>query len=234
MSITYTPPQHIPANAAPVQRWTPFGGDPAPLSGDSDLIRQANGLVDAYQQRVANLQAAQQVIPNTESAIRALHHAFTAELERAAHAGETSTLAAELKEKRDRAEAELRGGDCDLAIDAAAGAVEQTRQAYVDFLETAWPGLIAEKVEAASEAVRALQKIEDDYRTRRDAALATWNRIYDDSRRIVGSLDGAFYPDDLPAATDYSKAPIPSAESIERNRPTPVIAPAPALIELPG
>ncbi len=191
-------------------RWTPWGGDPAPLAGDSPLIRGANALQAIYAKRVDNLRVAEQAPAHAQAAVIALHQSYLAEIERAASNGEQSSLAPELKEKRDRAEAEAKAADFDLVVEAANTAVESARQDYVAFLSTNHVVLIEEKRAAAHQVVNEYAKVNADAEKKLAAVRERWAILHQSATQICGSLDGRFTRADLPELGAYDKVPLPA------------------------
>ncbi|HXQ30126.1 MAG TPA: hypothetical protein VN848_12770 [Gemmatimonadales bacterium] len=214
--------------------WRPFAGDPTPLlSGDSELEREINALYEDWRKRMVLLHEAERAPEDARQGVIALHEAFLAELDRAAQAGEGSTLVRELKEKRDAAETEARGADFQAAIDAAARAVEHARERYVSHLEQNWPALIAAKRAEAAKVAADHAKAYEELQRKLAPIQARWASLWEDSRAIVGHIHD-FTLADLPPLNDFGSAPIPSAEAIERNggsvsAPTP---PAPSATSL--
>lgn len=218
----------------PDEPWRPFGGDdPTPLSGDSELEREVNALHADWRTRLAYRNAAEQALNDARRGVDELHGAFVAELERAAQAGEGSTLARELKEKRDAANTDAFNGDLQSAIDAATRAVDQARERYYSYLEQHWPALIADKRAAAAKVASDHAKAYEELQRKLAPIQARWASLWEDSRAIVGHIHD-FTLADLPQLNDFGSAPIPSAEAIERNggsvsAPTP---PAPTATSL--
>jgi hypothetical protein len=211
MTLVLAPrPELIPGFAdSPEQRWQPWGGDPAPLAGDSPLIKEANALQAIYASRAANLALAQRAPDDATEAIIKLHQSYLAELERAANNGEPSTVAADLKRKRDETEAAAKGADFEAIINAATVAVENARECYKAFLEDHWTELLDEIRPAAIEVVREHAKITAEAEQRLAGVHTQWALIHETSRQIVGNLDGLFRRSDLPELGDYSKLPLP-------------------------
>jgi hypothetical protein len=185
--------------------WQPWAGDPTPLSGDTPLVREVNTIAADYLKRTEYLAAAHQAPLDAQAGLEALHQAYLEAVHQEAQAGETGTIASELRAKRDAGERDYQGTAWKAAIDGATAAVEQ-----------------------GDKVTWEIAKVQAEYEAKLAPLQARWGALWNDSAKAVGYLH-PYTRDDLPALGDYSKPPLPSAESIERH--AALTSPAPATVE---
>jgi hypothetical protein len=212
------------------QRWAPWAGDPSPVSGDTALDREVNALYADYRKRAEYLTAAERAPKDSQAGLEILHQSYLEAVQQAAQAGESNSLAGELRDQRDTAETAHKGTAWQEAIDGASEAVERAREAYVAFIEGNFPALLAERLSDAKKVPNEIAKLEAEYDAKLAPLQARWATLWDDSRAIVGNLH-PFTRDDLPALGNYSEPPTPSQESIERH--AALTSPAPASVPVP-
>jgi hypothetical protein len=205
--------------------WRPWAGDPTPLSGDSPLVREANALHADWQKRVEYLDAAQGAPGDAERGIIALHQSYLAEIERAAQVGEASTVANDLRAKRDAAERDARATAWGESIAAAQRAVDDAEGRYVAFFEQHWRELHNERAAAAQKLAGEYVTANEELWRKLAPIQEAWGRIWEDSRKTVGYISG-FSRADMPALGEYATPPLPSVESVARHGVTSDPAPA--------
>jgi hypothetical protein len=210
----------------PDMPWKSFAGEPTPLSGDTDLVREVNAIYADYVRRTEYLADAERAPRDSQEGLEALHRAYLAEVERSSQAGEASAVASDLRAKRDEGERVHRGTAWQAAIDGARLAVEQARDRYVSFFELHYAELHAERVPEAVKITSAYAKAHEELEAKLRPLRERWATLLEDSRKTVGYLVG-FVPDDLPTSGDYTKTPLPTAESLERYGA--LTSPAPAI-----
>jgi hypothetical protein len=213
---TTSPLGRLDINSHPEVPWKSWGGAPAPLSGDTPLIREANQLHEDWRKRSQFLADAKRECEDARLGVMALHGAYVEEVRRAAEAGERSTLSADLQSKRDGAERVFRGTAWDESINGASAAVAQAAEQHSSFLENNWPALIGELRPEAAQVVRDYAKAYDELRKKLEPLEGRWAELLEHSRQIIGGVHD-FVREDLPALGEYAKSPLPSADAIERN-----------------
>jgi hypothetical protein len=196
--------------------WTPWAGDPSPLSGNTPLTREINVLYADYRKRVDYLEAAKQAPKDAQAALEALHQGYLDAVHADAQAGKPSGLAEDLRAKRDAAERDHRGTAWQEAIDGASAAVDQAREAYVSFCEQNYARLILERLPEGEQVAREYAKAHDELEAKLTPIRQHWAELWEDSRKIVGSIHD-FRREDLPVGNEYHKPPVPSSEALARN-----------------
>jgi hypothetical protein len=196
--------------------WAPWAGDPTPLSGDTPLVRQVNAIAADYRKRTEYLAAAHQAPLDAQAGLEALHQAYLEAVHQEAQAGETGTIASELRAKRDAGEREYQGTAWAAAIDGATAVVEQARELYTAWFEQNHAALLSEISPEGDKVTWEIAKVQAEYEAKLAALQARWGALWEDARKAVGYLH-PYTRDDLPALGDYSRPPLPSAESIARH-----------------
>jgi hypothetical protein len=142
--------------------WQPWAGDPTPLSGGTPLVREVNAFAADYRKRTEYLADAHQAPLDAQAGLEALHQAYLEAVHQEAQAGETGTIASELRAKRDAGEREYQGTAWQAAIDGATAAVEHARQRYIAIFEQHYAELILERIPEAEKITRDYVKAHEE------------------------------------------------------------------------
>lgn len=199
----------------PAEPWSSFQGGPAqfPLNGDSEIDGEAQRLWQAYWERVQHVATVEQGAKDATEAIHIAHSAYLAEVERAAEAGEVSTLDQELMAKRDACEKEVLSGVHEKRKRAAQDLAYHAEQDYLRFINDHAFDFVAE-VEAEGVKVAAeYRKIHDETRKRLAPLEQRHQQIRAAVRFFVGDTE-PFTLEDLPE--DPGVPPLPTEESLQR------------------
>jgi hypothetical protein len=180
------------------------------------LQKELRDLYDDLARRAEYLREAEPGPDRAREAWEAAHLAYRQEIERAAEAGEVSTLDAELLAKAKAADAARDGNLHNERISAARRPAIEARDRYERFIRDHAAELLIELAPAAERNAAEWNRANEEARKKLDPIETEHRRIANAVEYLLTTTQ-PFRSDDFPRE-DYARPALPSEDSLARYR----------------